>query len=292
MRRYIAVIILFLCPYGSFAAVNDIFPTDYVSNKPGSTVVALYVRDSDGKGIYRNGKQVLDESVHSDIGALRLSYTTQTFGYSTALVVAALNAKVNFEGKNVETANKKYSSGFADTRVGFSTWVINDDSDAEYLAFTSMFSLPTGQYDGAKAFNIGENRYKAIFGAGYVNRFMNNDVGELFVELSPEIAYYGANSKFQGKKLEQKPSFAMTGYLRYRPITSVGFFAGGQTNTGGETIIDGKPMGDSPANSRIMGGVSVFVFGTQMILRGAKDVSVYNGFKNINEVTLRLQKTF
>lgn len=85
----------------------------------------------------------------------------------------------------------------------------------------------------------------------------------------------------------------MTGYLRYRPITSTGFFIGGQTNKGGETIVNGKPMGDSAGNTKIMGGISVFVLGTQVVLRGVKDVVVYKrGLRNINEVTLRLQKTF
>ncbi len=293
MKKHISsAILLSSVAANSFGAVNDIFPTDYVSNNVGDTVATLYMRNSDSKGVYKNGKQILNESAHAQIDALRLSHTVNTFGYNTAFVGVITRAKVKFEGAFLEATNKQYNSGYADSRAGLTTWLVSNNAKMEYLALTTMVSLPTGQYDGNKAFNIGENRYKAIVGGGYVNRFMDNNIGELFFEFSPEVVYYGANNKFQGKKLEQKPSFSMTGYLRYRPVTSAGFFIGGQTNKGGETIVNGKPMGDSAGNTRIMGGVAVFVLGTQVVLRGAKDIGVYNGLRNTNEVTLRLQKTF
>lgn len=70
-------------------AVNDIFPTDYVSNNVGDTVATLYMHDSESKGVYTNGKQILNE-----------------------------RAKVKFEGAFLGATNKKYNPRYADSRVG------------------------------------------------------------------------------------------------------------------------------------------------------------------------------
>lgn len=275
-----------------YGAQNDIYPTDYVANKPGDIVTTLYLTEADTDEVYRRGSKILDESSELSLQALRIGYTTELWGYTTVFTVVGLHAKNTMEGTVLESLYPKSTSGYGDLRLGMTTWLINDPQNMRYFAITPMISLPVGTYDSSRAINIGENRYKATLNLGYVDRFWHGDKGELFAELSPELALFGDNSNARGHRIEQKPTYALSGYLRYRPIPITGIFAGYQINRGGETSIDGVPQNDASNNERWMVGGALFAFGTQIILRYAQDRKTDNGFKTANYTTLRLQWIF
>lgn len=286
---------LFILPllYASLSgAVNDVFPTDYVAVDAGETILTLYHRETKSDGYYRHGDKLLDDSLDLQVEALRIAHAIDLYGYITSLLAVTSYAHAVFEGPVVESFYPHKTSGIGDLRLGFTTWLLNDPVSMEYFALTTMIFLPTGEYDASRAFNIGENRYKASLNAGYVNRIMNNDAGELFVEFSPEIVIYGTNSDARDKKIEQEPSYALTGYLRYRPVPVMGVFAGYQINRGGESTVDGIEQNDKADSKRIMGGGAVFAYGTQIVLRYAKDIKIDAGFRTGNEVSLRLQWRF
>lgn len=290
MKRLLSLVLIASSPMA--AAVNDIFPTDYVANKPGDVVTTLYLSESESDTYYRNKSKILDETLSTSVQALRLGYSTQLFGFTTAFTAVGFHAKNTFEGPTLETLYPKTTSGYGDLRLGVTAWLLNDRENMHYFAITPMISLPVGTYDAARSINIGENRYKATLSAGYVNRFLHGDGGEMLLELSPEFAFFGDNDNAQGKKIEQEPSFALTGYLRYRPVTFASVFVGSQINRGGETTINGMDQNNAPENTKIMIGGSFFVLGTQIILRHAQDTHVENGFKSNCHTTLRLQWMF
>ncbi len=99
-------------------------------------------------------------------------------------------------------------------------------------------------------------------------------------------------SDHHSKKIKQDPSFALTSYLRYRPIPIVGIFAGYQINRGGETFVNDVGQNDEPNNSKLIFGGAIFLYGTQIILRHAQDLQIENGFKTNHQTTLRLQWNF
>lgn len=284
--------LLILTVSSMMGAINDVFPTDYVANKSGDITTTLYFKESDGNGYYHNSEKLINDSVAITTQALRLGYTTKFFGYTTALVAVGSYAKTEFKGSVVEAIYPQTTSGIGDIRLGITTWLINNPSEMEYFAITPMVSFPTGAYDSSRAINIGENRYKGTLSAGYVNRFMNNNIGELFLELSPELAIYGDNNDARGKKIEQNPSYALTSYLRYRPIPIAGIFTGYQINRGGETILNGIEQNDQLKNTRFMLGGAIFLYGTQIIFRHARDTHIQSGFKTSDETTIRVQWIF
>lgn len=290
MKRFLSLLLIASSPM--MAALNDIFPTDYIANRPGESVATLYFRESHSDGYYKNNAKLMNDSVAVDTQALRVGYTTETFGYTTAIIAVGAYAKTVFDGPVVEALYPKTTTGMSDIRLGTTTWLVNDRTNMEYFAITPIISFPTGSYDSSRAINIGENRYKGTLSAGYVNRFMNNDIGELFLELSPELAIYGDNNDARGKKIKQNPSYALTGYLRYRPIPMMGIFTGCQINRGGETILDGVEQNDQPENTRFMIGGAIFLYGTQIIVRHAHDMTIHTGFKTSDETTVRLQWIF
>jgi len=274
------------------AAQNDVFPTDYVSNKLGDIVTTLYYTDSSADAYYRNGTKIMNESLSTSLEALRIGYTTNIYGFTTALTAVGFYAKNTFDGATLETLYPKNTSGYGDFRLGITTWLLNDRERMQYFAITPMISIPIGTYDSSRSINIGENCYKATLSAGYVNRFLHGDAGELFIELCPEIAFFGDNNNARGDKLEQKTSYALTGYVRYRPIPIVGIFAGYQMNHGGETILNSVVQNNAPETTKMMIGGAVFVYGTQVIVRHAEDIHVENAFKINRQTTLRAQWNF
>jgi len=289
--RYVLPAIVMLA-YGLAGATNDIFPTDYVANRPGDTLATLYLKNSSSSGYYKDKTKLLNDSLSMQIMALRVGHTIDILGLTTSLVGVGIYAKSIFDGSVVESLYPKSTSGAGDLRLGATGWLVNDSKNMEYLALSSFVSLPTGSYDAARSINIGENRHKGIFTVGYVKRVLRGNNGELFLELSPECTIYGKNSDAKGKTITQKPSFALTGYLRYRPVPWVGMFAGYQTNQGGESYIDGAAQNDTQNNQRVMLGGSLFAYNTQIILRYAKDTVINTGFKTGSETTLRLQWNF
>ncbi len=287
MKHFLPLILIVSAPI--IAAVNDVLPTDYIANRPGESFATLYFKESDSDGYYRNGTKLINDSVSLSAQALRLGHTTELFGYTTSFTAVGAYAKTTFDGAVVEALYPKTTSGMSDIRLGMTTWLLNKPSEKEYLALTPMIFFPTGEYDSSRAFNIGENRFKATLGAGYVNRFMKNDVGELFLEISPELAVYGNNNDAKGKKLEQAPSYALTSYLRYHPLPILDIFTGCQINGGSETSVNGVEQNDQPNNTRLMFGGSFVLYRTQIMFRHAYDTGIHTGFKTGNETMIRLQ---
>ena len=118
---------------------------------------------------------------------------------------------------------------------------------------TGLVTFPTGEYDRNQLLNIGENRYKTTLSLGWIEPLSKTWV----FELTPEIAWYGDNRDYAGKqKLEQKPSYALTSYLRYRANTNWQFHLGGQINAGGETAVDDVDQNNAAENPRAMLGAT------------------------------------
>ena len=89
--------------------------------------------------------------------------------------------------------------------------------------------------------------------------------------------------------MEQKPSFALTGYLRYRANKNWQFHLGGQVNYGGETRINGIDQDNPPDNPRVTFGTTYQTDNRkhQWIARIARDTNIKNGFKTDGEVLVR-----
>lgn len=112
--------------------------------------------------------------------------------------------------------------------------------------------------------------------------------------MSPEIALYGDNDEYVGnRRLEQRISYALTGYLRWRLDPAWHVHLGGQLNRGGETRINGFDQGNPANSNRLMAGMSFFLpEQQQLILRFARDSDIDNGFRTGREFLLRYQKGF
>ena len=290
-RRFIAVCLALSClTQPLVAAVNDVMPGDYFPLSPGTTSVALYAFDRHLTGPYADGRQQFAGSIDSRTLALRLvnSFTIGDTTASTVLVLPWTTSEVS--PAPLATRLGAEAQGFGDLRLGLTLWPLNDRANANYLGITAMVIAPTGAYNDARFINAGENRWRFVLGGGW----QKDITPQLLIELSPEIAYYGDNDDYLGgRRLAQRTTYALTGYLRYRLNTAWHLHVGGQANRGGETQIAGVDQNNPANNDRLMAGVTWFLpERQQLILRAAHDVAIDNGFRSSREIALRYQKSF
>lgn len=276
----------------AFAAVNDVLPTDYIATAPGSTYATLYSYNRTYDGPYAKRHKITQDTVDYSILALRLSHSMLIDHRQIAPMIILPYGFASSHGQILPNFIGEKTYGFGDMRLGTTIWLKNNNIEKEFLAVTATVGIPTGKYDRKQSLNIGEGRYRAILSAGYIKRLISSNSGELFLEISPELAYYWANKDTQARTVVQKPTYSITEYLRYRPRPTYSIFIGAQHNFGGETLVNGTPQDNEPDNQKLMIGGAIFAFDTQIMLRYGKDVSVQSGFRLQDELLLRLQKKF
>ena len=293
MRAMIAILRLFclllLAPAGH-AAVNDVLPGDYYPLQPGQTTLTVYAYDRELQGPYASGSKTFDGRIESTVLALRAAQFFQIGDITLAGIAVLPWSDSQTNPAPLANALGAKAEGFSDLRLGLTAWLINDKTTANYLGLSGMLIAPTGEYEARQVLNAGENRWRYVLSAGW-----QKDITPSFlVELSPEIAFYGDNDSYAGnRRLEQRSSHALSGYLRWRITPSWHVHIGGQLNRGGETRINGADQRNPANNDRVMAGMSWFLPDQQqVILRFARDTEIDNGFRTGREIVLRYQKGF
>jgi hypothetical protein len=272
------------------AAVNDIFPTDYISLPSGTYSVALYRYAKQITGPYSNKSKQTNDHVDTSIDFLKASTFMDTLGYRSSVTLSGGYATQEARGKMLSSLGN--ASGMADARLSYTIWPIAI-SGSDQVAITATVSAPTGKYDANKQLNTGENKYKYIFNAGWVKPITNG----VAVDSILEYAKHGANNDYYGaaknQKLEQDDSFALTSYLRYRPIKQVETYLGYQINRGGATKLNDIKQHNAPNSQKQMAGVAwTFISKNTFSIRYGRENVIENGFRINNEVAVRLLMVF
>lgn len=273
------------------AAINDVLPADFFPLATGTSTVGVYAYDRQSQGPYSKGAKLVDGKVDTQIAALRAGHFLDLAGPPVSLVAALPWSQNSVAPAPLAAALGKEASGLGDLRFGATGWLVANRESGEYFGVTGLLFLPTGDYNSRQVLNVGENRYKFTLNAGWIRPLSSSFI----LEVLPEVAWFGDNADYSGgRKLAQKPSYALTGYLRYRANPNWQFHLGAQINCGGETQINGVDQNNSPDNTRAMLGTTYQTDDkkNQWILRVAKDTEVKNGFMTTSEVMLRYLRMF
>ena len=286
MRKSLAATALcgLLLATGAAAAVNDLFPGDYAALPEGVTTVSAYLFDREYDSLYSRGQRVAEGNLQCDIAALRLVHYYRLGAYTVA-PVAVLPYSVSRSEGNLRTRLGDGSDGFIDLRLGGTIWFVNQAQSRDYLGLTLITFMPTGTYSATRAINAGENRWKTTLGLGGIHGLGNRWT----LDVAPELAWYGANDSYLGnKRLEQRPSLALSAYLRYRALPDTEIFVGAQANGGGATEINGIAQNNALHSQRAMLGLTYSPSRTtQLIARYSHETSTDNGLHLSDEVALR-----
>ncbi len=185
-----------------------------------------------------------------DILAVQYTNVVQIGSQTAGLFALVPTGKV--EGKLINTPKKGDNRGMGDAVIGAIVGLSGAPamSPQEYGRFNPGLSfgllgkltLPTGEYDSDKLFNLGANRWAAQIGGVMTHYFGDSLIpGQVSsLEVIPSVTFYGDNdSPHNADKLEQKPLYALETHLTHDFSSRLWGSIDALYNIGGATTTDG-----------------------------------------------------
>ncbi|UTW65412.1 transporter [bacterium SCSIO 12643] len=207
-----------------------------------TNIIGVHRIDAKANTILNNLNFVYKSSVIDNSQNI-LTYTRsqpifkRTFYATLVIPTASLNTNIvvpNKIGGN-STTKSIFKHGLGDIRligtiniVGAKGLMIKDyirHEPKSLLYFQLNLSVPTGQYDGNSAVNIGSNQIKLKLGLPFVQRIGKwVDGNKMTLELFPSYQFVSDNKSFLGNEIKQDGIFILEGHLT-RDITKKGFLS-------------------------------------------------------------------
>lgn len=279
-----------LCAAGTQAAEIATDPGDYAALPPGVDLGIVYVQHAERDAYYASGDKLPGRfRLETDIGLLRWVHYTKLgdFVVDPQVIVpfGSVRLKTPFGPLSSTSA-----SGVGDPLLGGTLWLVNQTEAQRWFGVSAFVSVPVGNYDDDKGpVNVGENRWKGIFQAGYVTALPGN----FMLDVIAEYAIYGENDDFLGLTRKQDASYGVQAHLRYlfSPTTHVALSY--YRDYGGETRLNGVRQDDRMNNDRWLATFATFVAPTvQLQAQYGQAMRVDNGAKEDSRFNLRVVKVF
>jgi hypothetical protein len=281
------LLIVFL-HYYSFGAVLDVVPKDYIAGPSGINTMSINFVNKNSIGPYSKGNKLTNDSITQNTYFLRYNYLSTIGQYSTSYGVVLPYTKLKTNGSTLSSAIGEKSNGLSDSLFTATIWLKNDSKTKEYFGTTFVLVMPSNNYDDSQVLNSSENRYKYIFTAGYIKPISDN----LTLEIIPELAFYG-NNESSSSTSKQKPSYAISSYLRYKIDKTYELFGGYQYSYNSETTVDNiEQNNEHSSNKYSIGAIYTTEKHNQFMLRYAKEDSKEFGMKVKDEFFLRYRWWF
>ena len=292
LQRYGIAAAICLTSAAASAAVNDVYPTDFIALPNGSVNVTIYSTHQKVRGPYTDGVRTVAGEASINQFALRASRvfavgSNQQYAWAPVAVLTYADVNTNTA---LDTRRASDISGIGDLRLGNAFWFHIDRQNRTYGMVSLFVSLPTADYNTSRTLNVAENRMRYVLSAGW----MQPIGGKWLIDISPEVAVYGEDDRYLGTRIRtQDTSYALTTYLRYRQSDVWQFYGGAQINRGGATQVGGTEITGAPNNTRIYVGSMLFTSPKQQWqLRYSRDVQIDNGLRSEGEISLRYLVSF
>jgi hypothetical protein len=238
---------------------QQLVPRAYWPSPNGTDLLLVAYQKNTGDIIFDPSLPIT--GVESDIDFLQLSYqrTFSAWGRTATMQVSLPYSRGTTEGAVEGEFRRRDVSGLADLQTRFSINLLGAPTmdregfralrqSPETIVGTSLVvTLPTGDYDSDKLFNVGTNRWSAKPAIGVIwpirpTWLFEAEIGAWF---------FGKNTDFAGLTRKQEPIFSTEFHLvkRFRP----GFWLSLDANfyVGGKSQLEGTEAGNLQRNSRI-----------------------------------------
>lgn len=279
------------CVGASSAWAAEADPGDYVAAPPGTDLALLYYQHSSA-GTYRDadGDKVAGHSrFRSDIGIFRYVHFAELWGYTIDPQVVLPFGRL--DDARLGGADIQGNSGIGDPQFTATLWLLNDPAAKRWFGISPFVVAPLGTYDKHEAFNLGENRWKGIVQAGYVQ-----GLGECFSwDWIGDVTWYGRNDEAGdgNQTLRQQRSYQMINWLSYHLDGGSRLAVGYSTTHGGKQELDGE---DTGSRTRVDQWRALYAtpVGTasQFQVALAKDLNVRGGFERDYQLNFRIAHSF
>ncbi|PWR21680.1 transporter [Zavarzinia compransoris] len=269
----------------------DLDADDYAAGAvpEGTTLALLYYQYAKRTGVYADGNKVADGDLTSNVGILRVAHFVKIGPFLAdpqfLLPFGRLEGTGNLDGLGT-------AEGIGDLILTSTFWLYNRPEDGVFFGVTPAVFVPTGNYDGGEALNLGENRWKYMLQAAGTFPLFTPD---LSVQLSADVTFFGDNNDLgpNSDTLSQKPLGQFQAWLRYSVTPDFDLRAGVNHFIGGETEINGIAQNNevSTTNFRVGFGWS-FAPSWNLVALYGNDAAVENGLREGDRINLRFMKAF
>jgi hypothetical protein len=288
VSRLLAASVVAATGQAAMAAEIATDPADYTPLPAGAKIGIVYYQHAKRDAYYANGARMQAPfRLDTDIGLARFVSYMKLGDY-----VVAPQAIVPFGRVALKTAfgplDPVATNGVGDPMIGATIWLLNQGPRS--LGLSAFASVPVGRYDGARGpVNVGENRWKGIFQAGYVTPLGRR----LMLDLVAETAVYGDNEDFFGLRREQDASYSAQAHLRYMLSGGASVALSYYHDFGGATTVGGAEQHDRLNNGRWQVGYATFVTpALNLQVQAGKGGKTEYGARESARVNLRLVQVF
>jgi hypothetical protein len=273
LRRAGLALVLSAAASPSFAVGDG--PRAYQLVPAGSQILTFGYLGQDGNSSIDPGATLRGSSVDINVGFLQYVRTFEFAGQQAGAF--AIVPFGDLEGRLELGANPIIpdsvtgnSNGLADMVLG-ATFGITGAPNlplADYVAhkpgfaagFLAKLSLPTGDYNGDRLFNLGSNRWSlqvaGLFSQTYGQSFL--DPRMTTIEVIPAVTFFGDNTDpFRGDTLSQDPLLTLEAHVTHNLNRAVWVSADLYAMSGGETETDGVSDDNSKYSVGLGASVSV-----------------------------------
>jgi hypothetical protein len=267
------------------AALNDIYPGDYLAAPAGTNALVVYLYDRELEGPYRAGQNTGAQA--RDTNTLIILGATYFNIYEIRVALSASLGRSRQSTADNSASMSDTVWGTTDPKVSITVWPLKTDQNS--LAINLAHVLPWGSYDAAAAQNIGQNRHRSALSLSWAH-FFNP---KFRTEATAEFAFFQDNKDNPAGVLRQKTTEALTVFGTYKLTQTTSPYIGYQWNTGGEIAIGAGPYGERDRFQRAFLGVRVGLPQDQILhIRGSRDTEKLTGLRLNREVTVKWTKLY
>lgn len=266
----------------------DIDAGDFEVAPAGTNLMLVYYQHVVRNSAYVQGNRVPGEPrLTSDIGILRGVHYMRLGPYIVAPQILLPFGNLD-AGRDIAALGSQ--TGVGDVILAAPVW-FNEPGAKSQFSIAPYLIAPTGQYGNNKPLSLGENRWKFVLQAGYVQSLTN----KISLDLIGDVQWHGKNDDFGSASQTRKQSalYNLQSFLRYKFAPGADLRVGLQHISGGENRVDGVRQQDRQSTTKLQLGGSYFFSPTQQItVTYGRDLSVENGFKEGHRLNLRFLQVF
>ncbi len=267
------------------AALNDIYPGDYLAAPARTNALVVYAYDRALEGPYQAGQNTGAQARNTNtlivLGATYFDIR-QT---RVALSASAGRSRQSTADNSSSTSNTVW--GTTDPKVSITVWPLQTDQNS--LAINLAHVFPWGSFDAAAAQNIGQNRHRSALSLSWAY-FFNP---KLRTEATAEFAFFQSNKENPSGVLRQKMAEALTIFGTYKLTPILSPYIGYQWNAGGEISTGAGLYGEQDRFQRVFLGIRVGLPRDQILhIRGSRDTEKLTGLRLNHEMTFKWTKLY
>ncbi len=266
----------------------DVDAGDFEVAPAGTNLFLVYYQHAVRDEVYVDGGRLPGKPrLTSDIGILRGVHYMKLGPYTLAPQILLPFGRLD-AGRDISSLG--HQNGMGDIILSAPLWFNEAGAKSQFSLAPYVFA-PTGQYSKDKPLNIGENRWKFVLQAGYVQQLTD----KVTLDLVGDVQWHGKNNDYGslGQTRKQRPLYNLQSFVRYKFAPGADVRIGLQRISGGENRVDGVRQHDRQSTNRIQFGGSYFFSPTQQITATyGRDLSARNGFKEAHRVHLRFLQLF